>query len=333
MLLPLCCWLPAQLPIRRVFRQSIPAIVIPMKLSNAMKKFCTLSLLTLMAIVAMAQSFPEKVYLTGSATPVGWETSKLSMFNNGDGTYEYVGMLYNSESGNEFKMLGAADWLPSYGPQVSATAIAVGENYDLETRTDYEMDDQKFTVPFDGRYHLTLSLVENKLYVDTAAAELADLDGNAQVPVLYLVGNGCGAGWESKNAIAATTLSENVFTITTTIYGHTAEEEFNELKFLSSQSWAMPQVGPAEDGEEFTGAGTYTASLFFEGDKKWHNTTTETKDYTFTIDLNAGTMEVAEYLATGLDEHKLENAKCIINGQLYIIHNEKIFTITGARVR
>lgn len=304
-----------------------------------MKKLFSLCLMACVAIAAMAQSYPEKVYLTGSATPVGWSTNALPMFSNGDGTYEYVGMLYNGEYGNEFKMLGAADWLPSYGPLTSGTAIAAGQNYDLEVRTSYEMNDNKFTVTANGRYHLTLNLTENKLYVEAATEDMPDKDGfSSSTPEhLYIVGNGTGAGWSAESAFALTTEENGTYTITTTIYGHTAEEEFNEFKFLTTQTWDMPHVGPANDGEVFTGAGTYTVALFVTGDKKYHNTTTETKVYDFVIDLSAHTMTVTEHVEepTALDEvvGNVGTKKMMINGQLYILNNEAIFTATGARVK
>lgn len=298
-----------------------------------MKKISSMIMMMAIAMCAMAQSYPQKVYLTGTATPVGWETNKLSMYNNGDGTYEYVGMLYNEEFGNEFKMLGAPDWLPSYGPVTGGTAIAVGENYALEVRENYEMNDNKFTVANSGRYHLTLNLAENKLYVDTANAELADKKGDLQY--LYLVGNGCGAGWEAANAIALTTEDENVYTLTTTIYGHlpAPEEEYNEFKFLSAQSWAWPQIGPKEDGEEFKGEGTYEISVFYEGDKKWHNTSTETKVYTFTINLAAGTMVVANQ-TTGLENANVNTNvnKVVRNGMLVIVKDGVEYNVCGQKL-
>lgn len=286
----------------------------------------------------MAQSYPERVYLTGSATPVGWSSSALPMYSNGDGTYEYVGMLYNGEFGNEFKMLTSSDWTPSYGPKVGGTAIEAGKDYELEVRENDGMDDKKFTVPNEGRYHLTLSLVDTTLYVAAATAEEADKNGIVQaLEAIYIVGNGTGAGWEAEKAFAATKVSDGVFTITTTIYGHNSEEVFNEFKFLSTQSFDMPQIGPAEDGEEFTGAGTYTAAVFTAGDMKWHNTTTETKDYIITVDLNNGTMVVVESTPTGgvnVDADVNANVKKELrNGQLYIVNNEEVFTATGARIK
>lgn len=301
-----------------------------------MKNVFMVCLLAVNSVLMMAQSYPERVYLTGSATPVGWSTSALPMYSNGDGTYEYVGMLYNGEFGNEFKILGAADWLPSYSPVENGTGIAVGQNYALEVRENYEMDDKKFTVPNEGRYHLTLSLVDTTLYVAAATAEEADKNGIVQaLEAIYIVGNGTGAGWEAEKAFAATKVSDGVFTITTTIYGHNSEEVFNEFKFLSTQSWDMPQIGPAEDGEEFTGAGTYTAAVFTAGDMKWHNTTTETKDYIITVDLNNGTMVVVESTPTGFANANVNiNAKKYLrNGQLYIVNNEEVFTATGARIK
>lgn len=301
-----------------------------------MKKIFAFSLMALFAIVAMAQSYPEKVYLTGSATPVGWSTSALPMYNNGDGTYEYVGMLYNGEYGNEFKMLGAADWLPSYGPKTGGTEIAAGQNYALEVRENDGMGDNKFEVPTEGRYHLTLSLVDTTLNVAAATAEEADKNGAVQaLDVIYVVGNGTGAGWDAGKSFAATKVSSGVFTITTTIYGRLEEEKFNEFKFLTTQSWDMPQIGPKTDGEEFKGAGTYTAEIFTAGDKKWHNTTTETKEYVITVDLNASTMVVSEYTPTALEHTAMKAGakKMMRNGQLYILNNEEVYTAAGVRVK
>ena len=98
----------------------------------------------------------------------------------------------------------------------------------------------------------------------------------------------------------------------------------------------MPQIGPAEDGEEFTGAGNYSASVFTAGDKKWHNTTTETKEYVFTVDLNNGTMVAAEATPTGVvnvNDNRVNAKKYLRNGQLYILNNEEVFTATGARIK
>lgn len=303
-----------------------------------MKNVFMVCLLAVNSVLMMAQSYPERVYLTGSATPVGWSTSALPMYSNGDGTYEYVGMLYNGEFGNEFKILGAADWLPSYGPKVGGTAIEAGKDYELEVRENDGMDDKKFTVPNEGRYHLTLSLVDTTLYVAAATAEEADKNGIVQaLEAIYIVGNGTGAGWEAEKAFAATKVSDGVFTITTTIYGHNSEEVYNEFKFLSTQSFDMPHIGPSADGEEFIGAGTYTATVFTAGDKKWHNTTTETKDYIITVDLNNGTMVATEATPTGVvnvDADVNVNAKKVLrNGQLYILNNEEVFTATGARIK
>lgn len=305
-----------------------------------MKKIFALSLMALATMFTMAQSYPERVYLTGSATPVGWSTSALPMYSNGDGTYEYVGMLYNGENGNEFKMLGAAGWTPSYGPVSGAsTLMTVGRTDSIEIRLNFDMPDQKFTVANDGRYHLTLSLVENKLHVDTATSEMPDKNGlaNLRPENLYIVGNGTGAGWDADNAFALTHSSTDIYTLTTTIYGHNTEETHNEFKFLTKQGWDMPQFGPLTDGEVFSGAGTYTIGVFIAGDNKYHNTTTVDKEYDFTIDLSTNTMTVTEHQTTGLmnenaDQNK--NVKKVLrNGKLYILNHEEVFTATGVRVK
>lgn len=293
--------------------------------------------MAILSIAAMAQ-FPSRVYLCGPAGP-GYATKTWPMYTYTNesgaptGVYEWVGQLTEGK----IKFLYGTSWEPAYVAEVDAEGLTEGTHNMLSRLTyDGEVGDNQWLATA-GYYKLTINVSEMTLTVEDGTG-LEPVHGNDQSfypDFLFIVGNGTGAGWSDGNAIATTTSEYGVYTITTTIYGHLAGETHNEFKFLSSQSWDMPQVGPTTAGEEFTGAGTYSAAVFTEGDNKWHNTTTETKEYTFTIDLNAGTMEVVEATPTALKSEAARASvkKMIINGELYILKNETLYTASGARVK
>lgn len=264
-----------------------------------MKKFFALSLMALVAIAAMAQSYPKHIYLCGPAGP-GWATKTWPMYTNQNtdgtpnGTYEWVGDLNNGD----LKFLYGDDWEPAYVAPTNGEALTVGAHTMQDHPVYDDSTDNKWAVTT-GRYKLEINVATMTLTVSDGAG-LPDKNGDSQMPLypehLYLVGNGSGAGWEPANAIEMTTVSDGVYTLTTTIYGRLEEEEYNEFKFISSQSWAMPHVGPVVGGEAFTGAGTYSAAIFTTGDNKYHNTNTATGVYDFTLNLIDSTLTVVEHI-------------------------------------
>lgn len=259
-----------------------------------MKKILSLTILGLISLALFAE-YPKYIYMCGDATSVGWSTDgTLPLYNNGDGTYEYVGDFFNGE----FKMLTTLGWTPSFGPEVGSTPMALG-TYKMVERLSYDDPDNKFIVT-EGRYSLVFNLNDTTLVVADGVG-LPDKDGRGQQPsypeCLYVVGSGCGAGWSPENAIAFTTIEDGVYQLTTTLYGHLAEEAYNEIKFLQKQSWGGIQYGAIEESEDITGVGTYSIAAFDseKGDiHKYHNTCTQTMYYNITINLKDSTLVLEE---------------------------------------
>lgn len=299
-----------------------------------MKKILSLSCMALVAMMVMAQ-YPSRVYLCGPAGP-GWATQQWPMFTDTtdqgapSGVYEWVGDLNDGE----LKLLYGSGWEPGFAPLAADEPLVIGAN-SIFDRHDSDPDN-KWAVTA-GRYRMVLNLTDTTLTVEDGTG-LDGKNGEGQVffsDYLFLVGNGCGAGWSDANAIGAATTAYGVYTITTTLYGHTAGETHNEIKFLSAPNFGvMPQVGPMVDGEEIDGPGTYTAAAFTVGDYKWHNVSTETKVYIITVDLNAGTMVVADPTTpTGLDENVNMNVnKVMRNGQMIIIRDGVLYDVTGKKL-
>lgn len=305
-----------------------------------MKKFFTLSLMALVAIVAMAQSYPNHIYLCGPAGP-GWVTKQWPMYTNQDaagqpnGTYEWVGNL----NSGELKFLYGDHYEPAYVSQTNNEALTIGAHTLMDHPVLDDSTDNKFAVTA-GRYKLVIDLTgENIALTVIDGTGLEDKNGDSQMPLypehLYLIGSGCGAGWSTENAIEMTTVQDGVYTLTTTIYGHSASEEYNELKFLSSKSWDKPHVGPTVDGESFTGVGVYSAAVFTEGDKKYHNTNTVTGVYDLTLNLIDSTLTVVAHI-DNTPCTKLYMIGSAVGGWSFddnaieLTSEDSVFTYTGA---
>lgn len=294
------------------------------------------SLMLLLSVAALAFAYPTRVYLVG-ASPTGWDMKGTVMYTNlteelPNGTYEWVGDL----NAGELKMLYGNDWVPSLGPAIDGDTLVIGSNA-VTNRPDYEAADTKWTATA-GRYHLTLNMTDMTLLVADATGEDA-LDGSAQefLPEnLYIVGSGCGAGWNAGGAYGLTCTEYGKFEGSFTLYPFNAEggETYNEIKFLCQQDWGA-HYGPAQDGEEVTGNGTYTIAKNPDGeDHKYHLQLTEEKEYTITIDLIAGEITFFDGMVTGVESQKSEvgSRKVMIDGQIRILNNGQLYDITGRKL-
>jgi len=295
-----------------------------------MKRIMSIGLVALFGVVVFAQ-YPKYIYMCGNATAAGWDADgKLPLYNNGDGTYEYVGDM----TAGEFKMLLAKDWVPSLGPTTPNDSLLFG-SHKLVLRSTQEEVDSKFLVKA-GRYMLTLNMTDSTLMVGSGEG-VADKNGIIQLmpDSMFLVGNGCGAGWSAAGAIKMTTEAEGVYTVTTTIYGHLPEEEYNELKFLQKKDWGGIQYGPTINGEQINGAGTYSVSAFnsdLSVDNKYHNIQTQTADYIICVNLNEGTMTMTASTPSDLNNvpSKAEKAyKIFKDGKLLIQKNGAYYSALG----
>lgn len=296
-----------------------------------MKRILSIGLATLFGVVVYAQ-YPKFIYMCGDATAAGWDADgKLPLYNNGDGTYEYVGDM----TAGEFKMLLAKDWVPSLGPTTPNDSLRFG-SHKLVLRSTQEEVDSKFLVKA-GRYMLTLNMTDSTLMVGSGEG-VADKNGIIQLmpDSLFLVGNGCGSGWSAADAIKMTTVAEGIYTVTTTIYGHLPTEEYNELKFLQKKDWGGIQYGPTINGEQINGAGTYSIAAFdsdLSVDNKYHNIQTQNTDYVISVNLNEATMTMTS-APSRLNNvpSKAEKAQKIFkDGKLLIQKNGAYFSALGIK--
>ena len=171
-----------------------------------MKKFFTLSLMAMVAVLAMAQ-FPTRIYLCGPAGP-GWATEKWPMYTyvaedgvTPTGMYEWVGDLNEGD----LKFLHGSSWEPGYAPTVNGEALTVGEHTIIDRPTGSDPDD-KFAVTA-GRYKLEINLTGEAFVLTVSdGTGLADKDGSDQqfeVPVpekVYPIGDGTSYGWNPSSA-------------------------------------------------------------------------------------------------------------------------------------
>ena len=200
------------------------------------------------------------IYLLGDGTSAGWDNSKaLEMVHIGDGgQFAIVEHLTTGKMIKFIANLGA--WAPQWGTDAAGTS----ETGNLVYRpTEAEPDPPAIPSPaVEGDY---------RIVADTANLVYEVKLTSSQV---YLVGDGCSAGWEPANGIAFTKVSPGIYTLTTDLLA-------GNLKFLETTAGWAPQWGTDAGGtansgnlvyrpdESVTdppsiptpGAGTYTIDL------------------------------------------------------------------------
>ena len=232
-----------------------------------MKKFFTLSLMAMVAVLAMAQ-FPTRIYLCGPAGP-GWATEKWPMYTyvaedgvTPTGMYEWVGDLNEGD----LKFLHGSSWEPGYAPTVNGEALTVGEHTIIDRPTGSDPDN-KFAVTA-GRYKLEINLTGEAFVLTVSdGTGLADKDGSDQqfeVPVpekVYPVGDGTSYGWNPSSADPIEK-SEGA-----DIFDGVVFLKNGDFKLMHQPDWGA-QYGPMANGEVISGAGSYTLCKPSD-DNKW----------------------------------------------------------------
>lgn len=118
--------------------------------------FCLLFFVQLMAGAQY-----ETLYLTGNATPVGWECDKpIEMQKESDGTFTWRGELKDySIDDARFKFLVTKSWATSltcdfHTDGVKHQLVESGKEYQLFEKGEHEGSDNAFQVPVSGTYSL-----------------------------------------------------------------------------------------------------------------------------------------------------------------------------------
>ena len=232
-----------------------------------MKKFFTLSLMAMVAVLAMAQ-FPTRIYLCGPAGP-GWATETWPMYTyvaedgvTPTGMYEWVGDLNEGD----LKFLHGSSWEPGYAPTVNGEALTVGEHTIIDRPTGSDPDN-KFAVTA-GRYKLEINLTGEAFVLTVSdGTGLADKDGSDQqfeVPVpekVYPIGDGTSYGWNPSSADPIEK-SEGA-----DIFDGVVFLKNGDFKLMHQPDWGA-QYGPMANGEVISGAGSYTLCKPSD-DNKW----------------------------------------------------------------
>lgn len=171
----------------------------------------------------------KSIYLLGSATTVGWSnTDALPCTPLGDARYAIVETL-TAGADMYIKFISVlGHWAPQWGTDETGTF----ENGPLIYRpTETIPDPAAIPAPeTDGDYYIE---------ADTAALTYTVSATSAQ---LYLVGDGCSAGWDNTNGIEFTKESPGIFSLVTTLNAE------GGIKFLEVLGQWVPQWGTDENG-------------------------------------------------------------------------------------
>ncbi len=229
-----------------------------------MKKFLSLCLMAMVAILAMADGFSNRVYICGPAGP-GWFTEQWPMFTEvaedgvtPTGIYEWVGDLTEGQ----IKFLYGSSWEPAYVATVDGEALSAG-THQMQTRLSGDDADNKW-VATAGRYKLVINASAMTLTVADGTG-LDDKNGNEQqfeAPIpenVYPIGDATPYGWTpgSSEAIAQTD----------GIFDGVVFLKNGEFKLLHQSDWGA-QYGPVTGNEVIVGAGEYSLCKPSD-DNKW----------------------------------------------------------------
>lgn len=171
------------------------------------------------------------IYLLGSGTTIGWDNNAaLQMTPVGEGQYAIVEHL-TPGADQYIKFISVlGNWAPQWGTDDAGTSE---EGTLVYRETEEEPDPAAIPVgDVEGNYYIfadTLNLVYETMLTSGE---------------LYLVGDGCTAGWENDNGIPFTQSPDTLtkFTLTTTLNAE------GGLKLLEvSGQWA-PQWGTNDEG-------------------------------------------------------------------------------------
>jgi len=208
--------------------------------------------------------------------PVGWEATILNhvpaVSDETTYTWTYTGIEVSADG--TFKFREGQDWngkVIGY-PDVTMGGTAAG---DFETN-----DDGNFVPTVGGTYdfELVIDAVTEIYTLNVKAAGAAD-------PEMYMLGDGCAAGWDNTLALPLVEGEENVYSITTELNGTDTY-----IKFITTLGQWAPMYGTDENG---TVAGGTLVFRETESDPDPASIPSpEAGTYTITVNLNDMTYSI-----------------------------------------
>lgn len=181
-----------------------------------------------------ADIYVSPIYLLGDATIPGWSNANAIPFSHiKDGTFGIVTDL--SGAGKYFKIISVlGKWAPMWGTDAAGTATGGKLVY---RATEAATDPPAIPAPAAaGKY---------RIVADTVGLNYNVYPANAN---LYMLGDGCTAGWNNAAALPLTGNGKGVFTITSTLTGGG-----KVIKFIEVLGQWAPQWGAVAGATGFKG--------------------------------------------------------------------------------
>lgn len=181
-----------------------------------------------------ADVYVSPIYLLGDATIPGWSNANAIPFSHiKDGKFGIVTDL--SGAGKYFKIISVlGNWAPMWGTDAAGTSTGGNLVYrPNEAATDPPAMPAPAAV---GKY---------RIVADTVALKYNVYPANLN---LYMLGDGCTAGWDNANALPLTGDGKGVFTITTTLTGGKV------IKFIEVLGQWAPMWGAVDGAAGFKGS-------------------------------------------------------------------------------
>lgn len=201
-----------------------------------------------------AGAAPE-MYILGDGCAAGWDNTKALPMVGSNGIYSITTTLTAAKSIKFIKTLG--QWAPMYGTDGTGTNTGGPLVY---RATESDPDPSNVPTPAtDGKYCVTIN-TNTLTYTITAP--------------LYMLGDGCTAGWDNTAALPLSGGKDGIYTIKTTLVGA------KSIKFITTLGAWAPMYGTNPTG---TSTGGPLVARPTEADPDPTNIPTPTAGGVFTV--------------------------------------------------
>jgi Outer membrane protein SusF_SusE len=181
-----------------------------------------------------AGAAPE-MFMLGDGCSAGWVNTAALPMTGGDGIYSITTTLTAGKNIKFITTLG--QWAPQYGTDASGTSTGGNLVY---RPTESDPDPASIPTPAtDGKYCVTINT--NNLTYTIA-------------PALYMLGDGCSAGWDNNAALPMTGGANGVYTLTTTLGAA------KSIKFITTLGAWAPMYGTTAGAVSANGTLVYRAT-------------------------------------------------------------------------
>lgn len=181
-----------------------------------------------------AGAAPE-MFMLGDGCSAGWNNGSALPMTGGDGIYSITTTLTAGKNIKFITTLG--QWAPMYGTDAAGTNTGGNLVY---RATESDPDPASIPTPAtDGKYCVTINT--NNLTYTIA-------------PALYMLGDGCSAGWDNNAALPMTGGANGVYTLTTTLGAA------KSIKFITTLGAWAPMYGTTAGAVSANGTLVYRAT-------------------------------------------------------------------------